>query len=94
MASRKIDFALKMETAATQLAAAIETAEMLRRSYVASGYNTGDDAITDDDLAGIDITAAGVDAISTLMANLTLFLDNGVALQGYYRTTLDSTRKF
>jgi len=95
MASRKVDFALQMESAATQLAMAIEALEMMRRSYVASGYNSGgSDPITDDDIAGHDITAAQIDAVSTLTANLTLFLDNGEPLQGYYRTTLDATRSF
>ncbi len=94
MAGRKVDFALLFESASTQLADAIEQVEMLRQSYIQSGYNSGESAITDDDLVGHDITAAKLDAMSTLTANLTLFLDNGMPLQGDYRTTLGAIRKF
>lgn len=95
MASRKVDFALKMEDAATELADAIERVEMLRASYIQSGYNSGgSDPITDDDLIGHDVTATKLDAVSTLTANLTLFVDNGIPLQGDYRTTLGAVRKF
>lgn len=95
MASRKVDFALKIESAATELAAVIEQIEVLRGAYLASGFDDGgDDELTDDDLVGHAVTAAKITTVMTLTENLTKFLDNLTPAKGDHRASLGTIRKF
>ena len=93
MASRKVDFALAVRKAVTALAEAAERIQELDDIYGDSGYDSGgSDPITDEDIAGHDITASDLANASTLAANLALFLNDGSPMQFDYASRINAFR--
>lgn len=93
MAARKVDFALAVRAAITELAEAAERIAELDEIFADSGYDAGgSNPIVDEDIVGHDITAQNLAAASIFAENLALFLNGGDPLVFDYASSINAFR--
>ncbi len=91
--SKKVDFARRAQAACNQLAALLETAETLQEVYDARQYGPGmAGAVTDEDLAELDITADNLYAAMIAFDQIRSLVNNLDAAKGDYMATVNKLR--
>ncbi len=92
--SSKVTFVNSLRNLVTELARVSDSIPDMVQIYFDRGYNgAGDDPIIDADLEEINLTAADVAAIATLMQNYEKFTEGDESLvDAVYRITLNKYR--
>lgn len=94
MASRKVDFALRIASLATALEDLLQELDGLADIYLASGYApSGSNPITDEDLMGHDVTVAMLGEFCEVAVALQVLMAGGAPATGEYGEILARIRR-
>jgi hypothetical protein len=89
----KITWAGQAQTDATTLAQVADRLANLETVYFDRGYDSGgSNPITNDDVVSLNVTAADLAALITLIQQLNNFLGNSAVTAGDYDATLNTVR--
>lgn len=91
MASKQ-EYVRALQAAATAVAQAANVFSDAEGVYFDRGYNSGANVITDEDLAGLGVTANDVAGIITVGQQLNNLLNGQATVQGDYDSTLNKLR--
>jgi multisubunit Na+/H+ antiporter MnhB subunit len=90
----KDTFVSQIITTITALAQSFDGANTLISTYFDRGYNSGGtNAIVDDDLAGVGLTAAQLGGAITVFQQLQAFRHGGAVSSSDYDSTLNQVRR-
>lgn len=93
MASRKLDFAEEVMDYCTKIAQNSDFGSNARDVFNDRGYDPGGaDPILDDDVAGLEVTAADVTAAMVFFENLGYMLNDQSITEADYDVTLNRMR--
>ena len=90
---KQLEFATKVQAAATSLAGTRDSLADIVEVYFARGYDgSGEKAVKEEDLIGSGIAVADMTACITMFQQLANFFGNAPVAKGDYKTTINKMR--